>query len=406
MRARTAPRARIGKIRGVVFAALVGAVTLLASAREASAYTQFQFSTGTTRCNQCHYGPAGTGLISSWGRDEAGDTISLGGDGAFLHGLWSPPSWLALGLDFRYAILRNDVGGPESPEVAAFPMQLDTYFRVAVTEAFTFNATIGVRGEVRPVDPTFVGRLESIPDRFITPEHYIMWRPSATGPYVRLGRFYAPYGLRLVEHIYYVRRYTGYNLYEQTYNLSGGYIDEDYEVHATAFVPVPTGAPGFFTAIGPPEHGGALYAERRFNKMASLALQGRVGISDELTRYQGGAVGKLWFEPLKVLFMGEGDLINQQIKGPSSTAQTQFVSYLGASYVMRGLVVNAAYERFQEDLAVRGTARVAGDFSINFFPWAHFELYVLYRYQTSAVADNGADTGSANLLMFQLHYYM
>ncbi len=102
----------------------------LASAREAHAYPQFQFSSGTTRCGQCHYSPSGGTLISSWGRDEAGDTISLGGDGSFLHGLWAPPAWLALGLDLRLAALRNDVGGADSPEVAFFPMQADLYTRL------------------------------------------------------------------------------------------------------------------------------------------------------------------------------------------------------------------------------------------------------------------------------------
>ncbi len=70
-----------------------------------------------------------------------------------------------------------------------------------------------------------------MPDRFISREHYLMWRPSATGPYARLGRFYAPYGLRFVEHIYFVRRYTGYELYNETYNLNGGYVADDWEVH-------------------------------------------------------------------------------------------------------------------------------------------------------------------------------
>ena len=66
-----------------------------------------------------------------------------------------------------------------------------------------------------------------------------MWKPSATGAYVRAGRFYAPYGLRLVEHIYYVRRFTGNALYEEPYALSGGYVADDWEVHATAFTPPP-----------------------------------------------------------------------------------------------------------------------------------------------------------------------
>ena len=100
---------------------------LLFASRDAAAYPQFQFSSGTTRCGQCHFAPAGTGLINDWGRGEAGDTISRGGDGAFLHGLWTPPSWVALGGDFRLASLANATGGPESPELVTFPMQADAY---------------------------------------------------------------------------------------------------------------------------------------------------------------------------------------------------------------------------------------------------------------------------------------
>src|SRR5450432_2549455 len=119
-------------MRRLTLCALAAALALIALPGRASAYPQFQFSSGTSRCSQCHYSPAGGGLITSWGRDEAGDTISLGGDGAFLHGLWAPPSWLALGADVRLAAIRNDVGGAEGPEYAAFPMQSDLYARFAL----------------------------------------------------------------------------------------------------------------------------------------------------------------------------------------------------------------------------------------------------------------------------------
>ena len=92
--------------RLIVFVFVVGAC-LLAAAGRADAYPQFQFSSGTNRCSQCHYSPAGGGLITQWGRDESGDTISLGGDGGLLHGAWSPPSWLALGADIRLAVDRT-----------------------------------------------------------------------------------------------------------------------------------------------------------------------------------------------------------------------------------------------------------------------------------------------------------
>src|SRR5947208_3165793 len=109
-------------MRRLLFCALTTALVLIGLGGAASAYPQFQFSSGTTRCSQCHYDPAGGGLITSWGRDESGDTISLGGNGSFAHGAWTPPSWLALGADVRLAGLYNNSGGPPGAELAAFPM--------------------------------------------------------------------------------------------------------------------------------------------------------------------------------------------------------------------------------------------------------------------------------------------
>jgi hypothetical protein len=383
---------------------LAGALILLASARQASAYPQFQFSSGTNRCSQCHYSPAGGGLLSAWGRDESADTISMGGDGAFLHGLWTPPSWLALGGDLRLAGLYNDVGGPEAPELAFFPMQADVYARATFLDAFSFNVTAGDRGIVRQEDNSTSGKLSTIPARMISREHYLMWRPSASGPYVRLGRFFAPYGLRMVEHPFYVRRYTGFNLYEETYNLSGGYVAENWEGHVTLFAPPPTGFPDFLQAVGYRESGVAAYAEKRLSGMAAVALQTRIGIASEEARYQIGAVGKLWVEQAKLLFMGEGDFVRQKLIG-ASNSQIQFVSYAGATYFpMRGLMAAVAYERYQQDLDVSTTARNAYDLEVNFFPWAHFELVVLGRYQS--IGPGGGNGTSATLGMLQLHYYL
>src|SRR5688572_9975556 len=167
-------------------------LAVLGAAASAHAYPQFQLSTGAVRCNQCHYAPAGGGLINQYGRDESADTISAGGNGNLLHGLWEPPDWFDVGGDFRGASLVNDVGATEGADFAAFPMQAELYTRFA-WRAFTFNLKAGYGGIARNRDPLFVANV-------ISREHYFMWRPSGTGPYVRAGRFFAPYGLRLVEH--------------------------------------------------------------------------------------------------------------------------------------------------------------------------------------------------------------
>jgi hypothetical protein len=386
--------------RAALFSWCAALALVAALARPASAYPQFQFSSGTNRCAQCHVSPAGGGLISAWGRDESGDTISRGGDGSFLHGLFAPPSWLGLGGDFRLASLGNSVGGPESPELVTFPMQADIYLRALLGDAFSINVIAGDRGITRPTSPTTSGRLSSALHRGISREHFLMWRPSATGPYVRAGRFFAPYGLRMVEHIFYVRRYTGSNLYEEPYALSGGYVDENWELHASAFAPVPESFPDSLQSVGFREKGGALYFEHRIAGMAALGVQARVGVASEEARYQGGAVGKLWLEPAKLLFMGEADVIRQTIKGTGG-GQTQLVSYLGATFFpIRGLMTGVAYERYHEDVAVSKTARNAFDIEFNFFPWAHIEFVLLGRFQT-----NG-DGASGSMGMFQFHYYL
>jgi hypothetical protein len=393
-------------MRRLLLCALAAGLFLLGFAGRASAYPQFQFASGTTRCSQCHFDPAGGGLITAWGRDESGDTISRGGDGAFLHGVWTPPSWVALGADVRLAGLYNNAGGYLAPEWAFFPMQADAYARFAFGDQFSLYLQGGIRGDTRPADSSISGQFTTIGDRLISTDHYFMWRPSATGPYVRLGRFYAPYGLRFVEHIFYVQRYTGFDIYNQTYNLSGGYVSEDWEVHVTAFTPPPTSFPDPLQSVGVRESGGAVYGEKRFNGMAMVGLQARLGSNSELTSYQGGAVGKLWLESAKLLLLGEGDFTRKIVTvGTGSVGQNQFVSYLGGTFFpVRGLMAGVAYERYQSDLSLAGTGLNAADIEVNFFPSAHFELLAFGRYQFFGPSAN--DPATASMFMLQFHYYL
>jgi hypothetical protein len=397
-------RARIALRRGSVFGAGVFGLLLLSfSAGSAQAYPQFQFSSGTQRCAQCHYSPAGFGLLTAWGRDEAADTISAkGGDGGFLHGLVTLPSALALGGDIRYAAIENAVGGTRSPEFATFPMQAELYARAALGETgFSLYVAGGIRGITRDVNGSFASHLTSV----ISREHYAMWKPSASGPYARVGRFYAPYGLRLAEHVYFVRRYSGFNLYEETYNASGGYLAENWEVHVTAFTPPPKSFPDSLQSVGMRASGGAAYGELRFASTALLGVQSRVAINSEQRLIQGGVVGKLWLDAAKVLAMGELDLQRRDVTLAAKTGYNQSITYLGLNFFpVKGLMAAVVYERFQEDLRVISTARSAFDIEVSVFPYAHMEVMLFGRYQYSGSGAADGDTGSLGML--QLHYYL
>jgi hypothetical protein len=355
----------------------------------AAAYPQFQFQTGAVRCNQCHYAPAGGGLINGYGRMEAGDTISLAGDGSFLHGLWTPPSWLALGGDVRLAGLLNDVGADFGTEAEAFPMQAEVYGRADVGP-FSLYLDVGYRGTPRPDTPPPLSR-------FVSREHYLMYRPDKEGVYVRVGRFFAPYGLRVAEHPTFIRRYLGFNTLEETYGASGGYVTDEWEVHVTAFVP------DFARPVGYRESGGAAYAELRLG-LAAVGGQARVGIADGESRLQAGAVGKYFIDGPNILLLGELDVVRQRFSD-ADASRAQLVGYLGAStFLLRGLMAQLVLERYDEDLAVKGVARTGMSASLQWFFHAHFEAYLYGRWVVDG--SGGGDGSASRLVMLQLHYYL
>ncbi len=225
--------------RALVALALVAGAICAEGVRPAHAYPQWQFAGGAVRCNQCHFSPAGGGLLTGYGRAAVGDDLStFAGDGSFLHGAVDLPGWIALGGELRGAYLAKDVQDPNGATQAVFPMQADLQVRLSRGD-FSVSATGGLRARVR--DEREIVPFENYQpistSRFVSREHYVAWQPAAQGPYARVGRFYAPYGLRLAEHITYIRRDLGFNMLRETYNASGGYLSDEWELHVTLFAP-------------------------------------------------------------------------------------------------------------------------------------------------------------------------
>ncbi len=366
--------------------------------RDARAYPQWQLSSGAARCNQCHFAPAGGGLINSYGRDAVGDQLAtFGGNGALLHGAVSLPSWLALGADLRGAFVDNDVQDPGGPTVAVFPMQADLSGRIALPAGFSVAAVGGLRGQVR--DPDLVIPTQNYQpvstSQLISREHYLLWEPEAVGPYLRVGRFFAPYGLRMAEHILYINRDLGFDELEETYNLSGGVITPNAELHLTLF------APDFIRHIGSDEKGVAAYMETRLrDDTVALAGQMRLAIAPGVTKLMTGAVGKAYLERLRTLFLGEVDLVNQVFTNVGDLVRTQIVGAAGFAVLpIPGVMVTLLGERNQIDVAVPD-AWTAATLLINWFPYAHFELQLMERLQFPSGGS------AAQTLFFQAHYFL
>jgi len=392
----------VGPVRSRALVALGGLLVVLATLlgpgqRVAQAYPQWQLSTGAARCNQCHYAPAGGGLINSYGRDQDGELSTFGGDGGFLHGSVDLPTWLALGGDFRAGFVDQDVQDLNGNTVAVFPMQADLTARIALPLGFSVLGVLGFRDQVRNPD-VLIPEQNFQPvstSQLVSREHYAMWQPEALGPYLRAGRFYAPYGLRMAEHILYINRDLGFDELEETYNVSGGFIEEHQELHLTLF------APDFVRHIGSDEKGFAGYLETRFrDDTIAVAAQTRLALSPGVTKLMGGLVGKVWIEPLRTLLLGEVDAVNQSFTDLGGVDRTQMVGALGFTlFPVRGVMITLLGERNQVDVQV-DDAWTAGTLLINWFPYAHCEMQLMERVQFPT---GGA---AANTLFFQLHYFL
>jgi hypothetical protein len=364
----------------------------------AHAYPQFQLSSGAARCNQCHYAPAGGGLLNSYGRDAVGDQLStFGGNGAFAHGAVTLPAWLALGVDLRGAFVANYVQDPSGPTVAVFPMQADLSARVALPKGFSVLAIGGLRGQVR--NPDLLVPIQNYQpvstSELVSREHYLMWEPEAVGPYLRIGRFYAPFGLRMAEHILYINRDLGFDELEETYNVSGGLVLPESELHVTLF------APDFVRHIGSDEKGFAAYLETRFHDdAAALAGQVRVALAPGVTKVMTGVVGKVYLERLRTQLFGEVDLVNQIFTDLDNTTRAQIVGAGGFAVLpVAGVMVTLLGERNQVDVQ-SPDAWTAATALLGWFPYAHFELQLMERLQFPSGGS------AAETLFFQAHYFL
>ncbi|MBA3541697.1 MAG: hypothetical protein H0T79_18935, partial [Deltaproteobacteria bacterium] len=319
-------------------------------------------------------------------------TISGRGDGRFAHGAVTPPDWLALGGDFRFALGGKQLDD-EEPTLLAFPMQADLHARIAAGP-ISLNLTAGLNGAAR-TRPAGTSALNYVVSR----QHYVMYQRELDTFHVRIGRFFPVFGLRSQDHTAYERRYLDQYTLEEPYAVAVGTTGDAWEGHLAAFV----GNPIRLTGAGARASGATAYYERLIADGAvTIAGQARVAITDEDRRYTAGAVGKWWLAGPKLLAMAELDLQRQSFTGLDA-ARLQLVGHVGVTKMMLpGYMIGAALQRWAPDVMLQGSTRNAFELNFQVFPWAHVEVHLLTRVEAT-----GGDTTHPNLLAFlQLHYYL
>ena len=364
-------------------AAAVAAATALLAPHRADAYPQFQLSRDPT-CTGCHLSPAGGGLLSENGLATAEAISQWGTAPEFFYDKIPTPSWLVLGGD-----LRGATGYVQTPEklLASFPMQIEAYAHATLGAGLSLHVDLGSRAaEVGNESTTFAW----------SREHYLMWqqRPGETsGLYVRAGRFMPVFGLRLIEHPTYIRRWGGTPLYGETYGLVAEYIDPRFEAHVTGFVADPL--------LDTPEHssGAAALAEVRLRPQLSVGVEGMYTQSTDDKKFRIGALSRLYLERPELLLQFEGQFMNQLIEPRG--APKQIIAYLLASrFVGKAFLVDLGLGFFDENIQITDLHREAVDLNVHWFATSHIEAIFTGRIETLAF---GAGAG-AGYALAQLHY--
>ena len=169
-----------------------------------------------TGCGQCHADPSGGGLLTPYGRAQ-GEILLRSQYGAqvddpgrvkdFLFGAFElPTDTLLLGADLREAVLYLKTGsGTTATTTTQFlPMQNDLEGQVTVG-AFRANASVGYEHD-GGIEANVTSRPE---DNLVSRVHWVGLDFGADKQWVlRAGHMNLPFGLRQIEHTFFVRAAT------------------------------------------------------------------------------------------------------------------------------------------------------------------------------------------------------
>lgn len=405
-------------IRGWVF--LCSVLLLFVWSRSAEAFP-WMIRHAQTNCSTCHADPSGGELLTVYGRLQGKDLLSMqyrdpSLDDASLEAprigpLWNSvalPSWLLLGAAYRHSIITK-LGAVN--KTVAPPLQADVFGQVMLGP-FRAAASLGVARvpagspHARPAQLTWGQGLDW---NLLSRWH---WLGLAIGAntMLRMGRLNVPFGLRIPEHIAWVRDMTRTD-YEsdQQDGLSIFYASGAIRAEAMAI-------------LGNYQINPDAFRERGYSALleGTLAPTATLGVSSKVTRAekdfvtleeattlrQSQGVFARWSPAVPVVFLGELDLLlrSRRDAGYAGFAQVDLEPLQGLHFMLTGEVLDEGYTIRQADgspsTAARspgaGKPKLGGWLSSSWFFWNQCELRL----------DTTIRYNDPFLLMGQFHVYL
>lgn len=367
---------------------LLSVIALLLITENAQAYT-WMMRKGYAKCETCHTDPSGGELLTHFGRVQSDVALSQRWGEAdepprdiakFLFGVDEPDS-LRLGGSFRYMTFLAQLADETS--VSSFPMQADLYGQYRIGR-FIAGASLGAaRSTQFGTKHTAAAQLTTnngaTDFNILSRWHYIGWEVNEAIT-LRAGRINLPYGLRIPEHVMWVRESTRTDREsDQQHGLALAYSEGawrgefmlslgNYQVNPDNFRE--RGYSGYLEYLFTPELGIGLNSLMMYSGDDRLNPQGT-----DLFRTATGAMARaVIVEP--VVVMGEFDVLTR------SGASLGYTGLLQVDYEpLQGLHVVGTGELLDEgqrDGAVAadgfGSPKLGGWLSAVWFPLPHFDV--------------------------------
>jgi hypothetical protein len=336
-----------------------------------------------TGCATCHIDPSGGYMLTAYGRAQRQtllDTFGHGSEGdevdrrsEFGLGLVPLPSWLNLGGSVREAYLWSKGIKPSHPPASqSLWMQAD--LRAAVTiNRFVATGSIGYLRHGRNAAQITRGNTDVLVSREF-------WTGFQLGEeqdtLIRAGRMYLPFGLRVIEHPFYIRTLTDTNIdQQQQYGAAVFHQGENYRAELM-------GIAGNYQVF--PDK----YRKRGYSGYIEFAVMPRLqlGFSSLLTYARldptllqssiNGAHGPMlrWSPDTKLALLVEADVVHTVIDG--SISHAGFASLAQLDYeLVRGLHGIASLESYLPPLS-RANWFNRDWLSIAWYAYPHLDLRV------------------------------
>ncbi len=299
-----------------------------------------------TGCATCHIDPSGGYLLTAYGRAQTQTLLSTFGHGPpgdevdrrseFALGLFHVPAWLNLGATVREAYMSYKEVSPSQPAATSRFILMQADLRAAVTaDRLVATGSIGFLRNGHHAAQITRGDQDVLVSREFWVGYHLGEEQQTL---VRAGRMYLPFGLRVIEHPFYVRTNTGTNIdSQQQYGAALFHEEENYRAELMAIA-------GNYQIF--PD----AYRQRGYAGYIEFAVMPRLQVgASSLITYEKldpdlsqsavhGAHGAMlrWSPEVKTAILAEADIVHSIING--SVNHAGFVSMAQLDYeVIQGL---------------------------------------------------------------------